>query len=249
MMHHTHALIIPVYNGAHYLENTFQELSQLIHTTGKQYCIIFVNDGSTDDSSALLHRLGGTFGSQIKVVEYTKNRGKGYAIREGMKQVGEHVKYVAFTDVEIPYGTEVLKRGMIYLATHPEVAFVYGTRTEAKKSRKQYSLYRMVGTTLFRLFVPRSVRKISDTQSGIKIFQRSAADNIFSRIQTDRWVFDVELFLIAHAHGMKLSELPAEVKLSCVSTRGGVRFLRHGWEIMRDIIRIRWYAYRGVYTT
>lgn len=248
-MHHTHALIIPVYNGAAYLKNTFEELSRLIHSAEKQYCIIFVNDGSTDDSSAILHRLQGAYGEQVRVVEYTENRGKGYAIREGVKHVGEHIAYVAFTDVEIPYGVEVIEQGMEYLAMHPEIAFVYGTRTEAKKSRRQYSLYRMLGTVLFRLFVPRSVRKISDTQSGVKIFQRSIADEIFSRIQTERWVFDVELFLIAHARGMTLTELPVEVKSSCVSTRGGVRFIRHGWEIMRDIIRIRWYAYRKIYTT
>jgi glycosyltransferase involved in cell wall biosynthesis len=237
------AIIIPVYNGALYLPETFRELGQLV--TNHQ--IIFVNDGSIDETGALLEKFYTENPSSVAIVTCVKNMGKGYAIREGLKKVDERCKVVAFTDVEIPYGVEALQSGFRVLEERDELSFVYGTRTAAEKTQSQYSVYRKIGTRLFRLLLPRKLRNISDTQSGLKVFKRKAADIIFPLVKTNRWVFDLEIFLIAEEHEMNYQELPVQLKPACVTRRGGVHFLKHGWKIVADIIRIRSYASRGLY--
>lgn len=53
------SIIIPVYNTSHYLEDCVKScLNQNGVILGKDYELIFVNDGSTDDSEEVLHRLG-----------------------------------------------------------------------------------------------------------------------------------------------------------------------------------------------
>ncbi len=236
-------IIIPVYNGARYLPGTFREL----HTVVKDYSIIFVNDGSTDETGVLLEKFYIEHRSSVTIVTYATNMGKGYAIREGLKKVGEQCSIVAFTDVEIPYGIAALENGFRVLEENSGVSFVYGTRTAAHRIQNQYSLYRKIGTSVFRLLLPRRLRNISDTQSGLKIFKRSAAEIIFSLVRTNRWVFDIEIFLIAEENWLTYQELPVQLKPACVTRRGGVHFLTHGWKIIADIIRIRSYASQGLY--
>ena len=43
--------------------------------------VIVVNDGSTDNTSSILHSING-----ITLIEYEKNRGKGYALKTGFKR-------------------------------------------------------------------------------------------------------------------------------------------------------------------
>ncbi len=242
-MEKSRAIIIPVYNGAPYLSETFRELGQLVNN----HQIIFVDDGSIDDTGVLLEKFYTENASSVAIVTYTKNMGKGYAIREGLKKVGEGCKVVAFTDVEIPYGVEALHSGFRVLEERDELSFVYGTRTAAEKTQSQYSTYRKIGTRLFRLLLSRKLRNISDTQSGLKVFKKKAAEKIFPLIKTNRWVFDLEIFLIAEEYKMNYQELPVQLKPACVTRRGGVHFVKHGWKIVADIIRIRSYASRGLY--
>lgn len=242
-MHTEQAIIIPVYNGAMYLPETFLELGELV----KNHQIIFVNDGSTDETGALLEKFHKEHTPTVTVIEYLENKGKGYAIREGLQKIAKECTEVAFTDVEIPYGIQALQSGFHLLEENDDLSFVYGTRTAAAKTESQYSLYRKIGTRLFRLLLPRELRNVSDTQSGLKVFKKKAAEIIFSRVKTNRWVFDTEIFLIAQEHQLRYQELPVHVKPACVTRRGGVHFLKHGWKIVVDIIRIRSYASRGLY--
>ena len=43
-------VVVPLYNEAHGLEDFFYELRDAMEVYGKPYEVIFVNDGSTDDS-------------------------------------------------------------------------------------------------------------------------------------------------------------------------------------------------------
>lgn len=47
-------IIVPVYNAAEYLEDCIKSL--LVQETGYSYCVVFVNDGSTDESANILNK-------------------------------------------------------------------------------------------------------------------------------------------------------------------------------------------------
>jgi len=70
------SVIIPVYNE----ERTIGSIIEIVRAWGKAGEIVVVNDGSTDKT---LHALA-QFRSSVRVITYTTNRGKGYALSKGI---------------------------------------------------------------------------------------------------------------------------------------------------------------------
>lgn len=244
---HRFSLIIPVYNGAQYLRATFEEL----HTAygDRDVEIIFVNDGSVDETESLLYALREQYLPvlpRLHIVTYPINKGKGYAVQEGVKKAAQDSSFIAFTDVELPYGLKKMDEAMDILISEAGIGMVIGDRTQADSGKKQYAWKRNMMRAVFRLTVPPQIRFIHDTQSGVKVFRRDILPLLFSRVRTTRWVFDLELFLIAVRHGIGIYQLPVTIKPSCL-TRGGVSIVAHTRQIARDIIRIYWYDLRGTY--
>ena len=66
-------VVMPTYNNG----GTLRDVVERVLT----FCndVIVVNDGCTDDSASIL----ASFGEKITVVDYGRNRGKGYALKKG----------------------------------------------------------------------------------------------------------------------------------------------------------------------
>jgi hypothetical protein len=54
---------------------------------------------------------------------------------------------------------------------------------------------------------------LKDTQSGLKAMKKSAFIDIFPRLAVKRYAFDVELLAVAHLYGLKVVEMPVNIKL------------------------------------
>lgn len=50
------------------------------------------------------------------------------------------------------------------------------------------------------------IRQIQDTQCGFKMFNRRALSQIFPHMHTERWIFDVEVLLLAEMQGIRMKE-------------------------------------------
>ena len=53
----TFSIVVPVYNEAEVLQSTYDRLKTVMDSTGDPYELIFVNDGSSDDSIHMLKSL------------------------------------------------------------------------------------------------------------------------------------------------------------------------------------------------
>ena len=238
-------LIIPIYNGDLYLEETFHSLQSFFAKNPFFQKVIFVNDGSSDTTSGLLTSLAEKSLVPIEIIEFKENVGKGAALKAAVAAASENDEYIVCTDGEIPYGFDVLAQSIDFLREHPDVQFVFGDRT--KNTQSQYSLYRRIFTRLFRLCIPRAVRVIPDTQSGMKVFRAPVAKSIFASVETSRWVFDIELFLVAIRRGYHFYAMPVQIKPSCRQGKGGVTFFKHSFQILKDLKKIRTYDKQGHY--
>jgi len=69
-----YCVIIPTFNNDKTLEGVISDVLRITKD------IIIVNDGSTDSTAAILGKL-----SNLKIISYSPNRGKGYAIRKGFE--------------------------------------------------------------------------------------------------------------------------------------------------------------------
>ncbi len=83
-----------------------------------------------------------------------------------------------------------------------------------------------------------------DTQCGIKAFRSDVARTLFSRARIDGFAFDVEVFHLVERDRLSLKEVPVALANSETSTvRVGIDAAR----MLRDLFRIRWWGYRGLY--
>ena len=90
------SVIIPLFNEESRIFN-LAEIQKYLEKKGFSHEIILVNDGSSDKTLSVLKKYINK--NQSKVITYSKNRGKGYAIKLGM--LASKGKYKFFTDIDL----------------------------------------------------------------------------------------------------------------------------------------------------
>ena len=92
------SIIIPIYNEVRYLETVINNLLNSFKNENIEY--IFVNDGSSDGSAEWLNNFVSNYSKEkFKLINLSKNRGKGFALRKGLElSTGD---YILFQDADL----------------------------------------------------------------------------------------------------------------------------------------------------
>ncbi len=245
-------LVVPVYNGASFLASTLQQVQQWLAERTRPCEVIVVDDGSTDGTAAMLAAFvagrPATPGADVVVLRNATNRGKGFSVRRAFLHArGEHV---VFTDADLTYSLDNLVPIVGALEGGADIA--YGSRMH-RESRYIVAptffgklFTRHLSGRCFNLLVRILVLPgVLDTQAGLKGFRRDAARTLAGRVRLDRFSFDVELLFAARRLGMTLTGCPVLFVYRKEPTT--VRFARDSLAMLRDMLRVRWRALRGVY--
>ncbi|MBI2069785.1 MAG: glycosyltransferase [Elusimicrobia bacterium] len=234
------SLVIPVYNGAPILEQSIAYACGWLKNRSADWELIFVNDGSADETAQILKR----HEPAIRSIHLPENRGKGFAVRHGL----EHTKgkYLFFTDVDFPYGLDVIAEAAALLKTC-ELAVgdrhQSASRYEVRVNLARRALSWATSTVVTRLFFPRAL-DIKDTQCGMKGMTRQAAQRLLPLLSVDRFAFDIELLLAAALQNLKIARVPVVLRENRTSS---VRLFADSAGALRDLIAIKWRQIRGCY--
>ena len=79
----------------------------------------------------------------------------------------------------------------------------------------------------------------------VKAFTAHAARLIFSRQTLSGFGFDLECLFIARLHGLKITEVPVDFYYN--SEPSTISFIRHGTQMLADLVRVRQNGRRGLY--
>ena len=110
--------IVPTYNYGRYIGETLESLRS--QTFDNWECIV-VDDGSTDDTGAIIARYSARDG-RIRYV-WQKNARQAAARNNGIRQA--RGKYIQFLDADDLLESEKIERQVEFLELHPEVDLVY----------------------------------------------------------------------------------------------------------------------------
>ncbi len=182
------AIILPVYNPRDGWESRLKEsilsLNEKLETS---YDLVIVNDGSSMEiDEKIIKKLKNEF-PFLKWVGYNENKGKGFAIRYGLKNTVAN--YYIYTDFDFPFGYQAVNDTYLLLNKNT-FALVIGKRGKSyfkilPFKRKVMSL----GLQMFNYFL--TGFKVSDTQAGLK-----GLDNrgkvVFLKGTTDSFLFEIE---------------------------------------------------------
>jgi len=224
------SLVIPAYNEEDRIAEVIDQAIHVMDEIGLEYEIIIVNDGSSDKTESEALRCSYN-SDQLKVISYSSNKGKGYAIRTGFFSASGDS--VVFMDGDLEINPAQIKR---YLAALESGDVVIGSKRHPD-SRVEVPLLRRFLSWGFNFMVKLLTGlKLSDTQSGLKAVKRKNLKKVFSILSIKRFAFDVELLAVANLYGLKIIEMPINIKLE--------NRLFHPKEIFRMFMDLLWVTYR-----
>jgi dolichyl-phosphate beta-glucosyltransferase len=239
------SVVIPAYNEERRLPASLERIFAYAPRSPIPITeVLVVDDGSRDGTAALVENgvANGKYPPILRLLKNPGNRGKGYAVRNGMTQAKGD--WILSTDADLSSPIEEL--GKLFAAAGQQGAAVaFGSRAvDRSLVQKHQPFFREASGRIFNLAM-RIVTGLPflDTQCGFKLFRADAARDIFPRQIEDGFSFDVEDLVIAKTRGFKMIEVPviwSDVEGTKVSLLTGVKSFA-------DLLKIRWHALSGRY--
>lgn len=167
--------------------------------------VIVVDDGSQDDLAEVVAPLIADW-PELSLMRHKANQGKGAAVRTGILAASGELLLFADADGATPIDQEAKLAEAIRAGA--EVAV--GSRlVSAKKTVRGRTLIRGLAGRAFAGFARWWLRiAVRDTQCGFKMFQRQAGRKLFSKGRETRYLFDLELLVLAEKLGYEVAEVP-----------------------------------------
>ena len=189
-------VVIPTYNNAGTLAKVVRE--------ALYYCadVIVVNDGSTDETTQILQGV-----PNINVVDYARNRGKGYALKKGFKKaLSLGFAYAITIDAD---GQHLASDIPLLLHANQEYpgALIVGERDLEGVQRSKGSDFANKFSNFW--FYIQTGRKLSDTQTGYRLYPLRKLYGL--KLLTSRYEAELELLVFSSWHGVRLVSVPIHV--------------------------------------
>jgi dolichyl-phosphate beta-glucosyltransferase len=235
------SVIIPAYNESQRIPATLRQVTSYLESLGRVCEVVVVDDGSRDDTVALVEKFGREVPG-LRLVRHAVNCGKGAAVRNGMRNArGE---YLLFSDADLSAPIE--EAGPILQQLERGYDVVIGSRGLKREwiGVRQSGFRETAGKLFNRVMRFLTGLDFRDTQCGFKAFRRSAAQAIFAAQRIEGFGFDVELLYLARKFGYRSLEVPVHWNHSAATK---VSPLRDGVRMFFDLLRIRWNDWRGKY--
>lgn len=207
-------IILPCYNP---IVNWHERIVNSIQSFMKLHddidlSLIVVNDGSKSIINAEEINYIEKNVPQFKFVNHEINRGKGHALREGVKL--SNADYIIYTDIDFPYIIKSLDDVYTQLINGYDV--VVGVRSS--EYYKKVPKTRIVISKILKYFIKKSLGiYTTDTQCGLKGFNKKGKE-VFLSTRIERYLFDLEfVYLSSKNKNIKINS-------SIVELREGVEF-------------------------
>ena len=192
-------LVIPVYNEETRLDfDYFKEISNL-----SGIFLLFVNDGSTDNSEGLIERFVQSI-SNCAYIGLRQNLGKAEALRCGFHELSTkpNIKYLGFLDSDAAFSVNDINRisTLINSGTYTtQASNIWWWSSRKKNSNNQINrrlIRHLIGRLLSKIIQIGFTSLPYDTQSGFKLFQVTPEFiSILESPMKTKWFIDIELLI------------------------------------------------------
>ena len=205
--------VMPTYNN----DGTLRDVVERVLA----YCsdIIVVNDGCTDNSAEIL----ASFGDRITVVDYGKNRGKGYALKQGFKKAKQMgYDYAITIDSDGQHFPEDIPMFIEAMEHHPG-ALIVGSRNLNQENMPGGNTFANKFSNFW--FKIQTGISLPDTQTGYRLYPLQKLPHIFSA----RYEAELSLLVFSAWRGTDL--VPIQVNVCYPEDR--VTHFRPFWDFFR----------------
>jgi dolichyl-phosphate beta-glucosyltransferase len=240
-------IVVPCYNEARRFDgDAFITFAQQHDEIG----FLFVNDGSTDDTAAVLMACCERDPDHLACIDLDRNMGKAEAVRDGMQRAMQEsaCTFAGYWDADLATPLDEIPRFIDTLQQDDELEFALGSRIRLLGRAVRRNPQRHYLGRIFATFTAMILGlAVYDTQCGAKLLRvNDRTRSIFEEPFISRWVFDVELLARFISHVKRkdpdasaerhLVEIPLR---RWVDVHGSKLGLSGMFSAGRDLLRIR----------
>lgn len=189
-------VVMPTYNNAGTLACVIGDVLQYAED------VLVVNDGSTDATQSILEQIDG-----IRIHSYAENRGKGHALKCGLKLAYEWgFRYALTIDSDGQHYADDIPAFIERIEQVPDSLLIGARNLTADNMPSKNTFANRFSNFWYRV---ETGQRLVDTQSGFRLYPLRKLQNI--RFLTTRYEFEVEIIVRAAWRGVRVENLPIKV--------------------------------------
>lgn len=167
------SLVLPAYNEAAGIERTVHNAVAALEMITPRFEMLVVNDGSCDDTGAVLDTLAATI-PQLRPIQLRRNVGQHIATVVGLRRASGAYVVTADADEQVPFSNIAALHSVIIADRRIDI--VNGAR-----STRNAGLYRGLGSRMVTWIVNRSMRqRLKDPATTFRLFRRNALEDLLN---------------------------------------------------------------------
>lgn len=220
-------VLIPAYQPNEKLIRVLQELSEL------NFSLLVVDDGSGVVYDAVFIEAA----QYARVVRYPINRGKGGALKQGIRCTQKcfpNARYLITADADGQHKPADILRLANYL--HENGGFVIGSREFVGEVPFRSRFGNTVTRTVYHVV---SGVRVQDTQTGLRGFEISLCDWLLN-IGGERYEYEMNVLMTAAKDGVPIGEISIETVYENDNDGSHFRPVHDSVKIYREIFRFAW---------
>jgi len=230
------SLVVPCYLDAPHLKRNALELASYLSLASFKWEILFVEDGSPDNTREAVYETVAELqrrGHAARALFHPVNMGRGKAVTDGILAARGQV--VGFIDIDLEHRMDSLLP-MIRKVIAGEADVVVGKRAIVNGLAKPLRVicshaYRLLAHLLLDL-------PVSDTECGLKVFDRRKILPVVAKTLDPRWFWDTEVVHRSYLDGLTVAE-HSVLFVEDPSKRSTVRLIPDVIAYLRAILRHR----------
>lgn len=197
-------VLMPTYNNAGTIAKVIADVKQYSED------VIVVNDGSTDDTKNILASI-----ADIKIIDYPKNKGKGYALKLGLQKAYEWgYRYAITIDSDGQHYADDIPTFLDKIEEKPD-SLLIGARNLAADNMPSKNTFANKFSNFW--YKVETGKTLSDTQSGYRLYPLEKLQKI--HFITRRYEFEVEIIVRAAWRGVNVENISIKVYYPPVEER------------------------------
>jgi putative glycosyltransferase len=165
------SIVTTLYLSEKYIEDFYKRISETVSKVSKDFEIIFVNDGSPDDSIEVVKKLHNLDG-KVKIIDFSKNFGHHKAIMTGLSYAKGD--YVFLIDSDLEEEPECFERFWNEISQNPSLDMVYGVQ----KTRKGGAFEKISGSIWYKFMNLMTNNSIPENFLTVRIMTQNFVKNL-----------------------------------------------------------------------
>lgn len=202
------SVVVPMFNESENAQATLQRLAEACALLALPFELIPVDDGSTDDTAAVLAGLART-DARIRPVSYTPNAGRGRALRRGFEAARGRI--ICSTDADLSYAPEYVPAMATVLLEHSDVDFVIGSPYIEGGGAEGVPWFRLAvsrwGNRVLALAMSGGIHTVTGV---LRAYRRQVLESL--ELESDGKEIHLEILAKAQAAGFRGIEIPAVLR-------------------------------------